>query len=96
MVDKYSRKIISFLAYMIRGFASVLKPHQTVIAESVINVFLDCPVDASSIRKELLVAARHILSTEFRSSFIPFMDVLFNEKLLVGVGVTSRETLRFA
>lgn len=87
-------KIMSFLAYIIRGFATSLKPKQQKIAESVIKLLMDCPSEASSIRKELLVAARHILSTEFREAFIPYIDVMFLEEVLVGNSITSRETLR--
>ena len=87
-------KIMSFLAYIIRGFSHLLKPHQQSIADSIIHLLIDCPQDASSIRKELLVAARHILSTDFRSSFVPYIDLLFREDVMVGRGLTSRETLR--
>ena len=45
-------------------------------------------------RKELLHATRHILSTPFRSHFIPKIELLFNEQVLVGSGLTSHETLR--
>lgn len=45
--------------------------------------------------QELLVATRHILSTDFRSSFIPKIDLLLNEKVLIGTGVTSHDTLRY-
>ena len=40
------------------------------------------------------MAARHILSTDFRAAFIPYIDILFNEDVLIGTGITSRETLR--
>lgn len=42
----------------------------------------------------MLVATRHILSIDFRQSFVPKIDILLNEKVLVGTGVTSHETLR--
>eukprot|EP00158_Paraphelidium_tribonemae_P010007 Partr_v1_DN29030_c0_g2_i1_m58788 putative Transformation transcription domain-associated protein len=87
-------KIMSFLAYIIRGFSGLLKPHQQTIADSIICLLLDCPSEASATRKELLVAARHILSTEFRASFLPYIDLLFREDVLIGDGMTSRETLR--
>lgn len=45
--------------------------------------------------KELLVATRHILSTEFRNSFIDKIELLLDEEVLVGAGVTARETLRY-
>ncbi|CAJ0885247.1 10109_t:CDS:10 [Entrophospora sp. SA101] len=44
--------------------------------------------------QELLVATRHILSTEFRNGFINKLDILLNEKVLIGTGVTAYDTLR--
>jgi transformation/transcription domain-associated protein len=35
-----------------------------------------------------------MLSSEFRTTFVPFIDLLLNEKVLVGAGVTSKESLR--
>ncbi len=46
------------------------------------------------VKQELLVATRHILSTEFREAFINKIDILLDEKVLVGTGVTSHDTLR--
>ncbi|CAO3681372.1 unnamed protein product [Umbelopsis ramanniana] len=87
-------KTMSFLAYILRSYAALLRPHQATIPEFVIRLLKDCPPEASATRKELLVATRHILSTDFRVSFVPKIDVLLNEKVLVSTGVTSHDTLR--
>ncbi|KAI8052219.1 hypothetical protein BDF22DRAFT_743794 [Syncephalis plumigaleata] len=87
-------KTASFLAYILRGYAAQLRQYQAVIPEAIIRLLRDCPPEASSTRKELLVATRHILSTDFRNAFIDHMDILLNEKVLIGTGVTSHETLR--
>ncbi|KXS11669.1 hypothetical protein M427DRAFT_158085 [Gonapodya prolifera JEL478] len=87
-------KTLSFIAYILRNFIQNLKPYQQKIAEGVMALMKDCPPEMSAIRKELLVATRHIWASEFRSSFVPHIDTLLNEKVVVGTGVTSRETLR--
>ncbi|KAI8897674.1 hypothetical protein BC833DRAFT_539959 [Globomyces pollinis-pini] len=87
-------KTVSFLAYILRSFLPIIKPYQDQIAMGVITLMKDCPGDASATRKELLVATRHLWFTEFRSSFISYMELLFNEDILIGTGVTCRETLR--
>ena len=46
--------------------------------------------------QELLVATRHVLSTDFRGAFLSKIDILSNEKVLVGAGITSHETLRLS
>jgi transformation/transcription domain-associated protein len=72
-----------------------LKPYQDVIADSVVTVMMDCPIDDSATRKELLVATRHILYTDFRQPFLKHIDALLSEDVIVGKGLTSRETLRY-
>lgn len=46
--------------------------------------------------KELLIATRHILATDFRSGFVSQIDTLLDEQVLIGSGRTSFETIRFA
>jgi len=87
-------KTLSFLAYMLRGWADHLKPYQDSIPKCVIQLLLNCPSESAGIRKELLIATRHILATEFRNGFISHMDTLLDEKVIVGSGKTSQETLR--
>ncbi|TPX51638.1 hypothetical protein SeMB42_g00090 [Synchytrium endobioticum] len=87
-------KTISFIAYILRSFISILREHQIAIAASVVGLLQDCPPDASATRKELLVAARHLWSTDFREPYIQYIDILLNEEVLVGSGVTCRENLR--
>ncbi|KAI9209824.1 uncharacterized protein BJ171DRAFT_609195 [Polychytrium aggregatum] len=87
-------KTVSFIAYILRSFFSLLRHNMNEIAESVVTLMKDCPPEASATRKELLVATRHIWYTDFRQGFIPYIDILLNEDVLIGTGVTSRETLR--
>lgn len=55
---------------------------------------MDMPQEATGTRKELLVATRHILATDFRTAFVPHLDSLLDERVLVGNGTTSLELLR--
>jgi len=45
--------------------------------------------------QELLVATRHILTSDSRASFVPYIDILLEERVLVGTGISSREALRY-
>ncbi|KAI5963026.1 TRA1 [Candida pseudojiufengensis] len=90
-------KAASFLAYVfIRGYASqFMKPEESqCIPDVILRLLQDCPAELSVARKELLHATRHILSTPFRTQFIPKLELLFDEKILIGDGLTSYETLR--
>lgn len=46
-----------------------MQPYEKQISSSVINLLRSCPADAVATRKELLVATRHILATDFRKGF---------------------------
>ncbi|KNC98645.1 histone acetyltransferase TRA1 [Spizellomyces punctatus DAOM BR117] len=87
-------KTVSFIAYILRSFVPILKPYQQQIADAVVVLMRSCPPDAAATRKELLVATRHIWYTDFRHAFVKHVDILLNEDVLVGSGVTAKETLR--
>lgn len=77
-------KTLSFLTYLLRGYANDMAPYTDRIAASVVHLMQSCPRDALSTRKELLVATRHILATDFRSGFYRRIDSLLDDRVLVG------------
>ena len=81
-------KTLSFLTYLLRTFVSELKPYEDRLADNVIALMTICPRDAISTRKELLVATRHILNSEFRTGFFKHIDAMIDERILMG-GTTS-------
>lgn len=89
-------KATSFLAYVfIRGYAAeYLQNYVGFVPNLIMRLLQDCPSELSSARKELLHATRHILSTNYKKLFLPKIDLLFDERVLIGDGFTSRETLR--
>ena len=86
---------MSFIAYILRSFVSHLRPYQEEISDAVLALMQNCPSDDSVTRKELLVATRHILFTDFRMPFLKHVDLLLDEQVIVGNGLTSKETLRY-
>ncbi|CDH13040.1 uncharacterized protein ZBAI_04826 [Zygosaccharomyces bailii ISA1307] len=89
-------KATSFLAYVfIRGYApEFLQNYVGFIPDLIMRLLQDCPPELSSARKELLHATRHILSTNYKRLFLPKLDYLFDERVLIGTGFTTHETLR--
>ena len=87
-------KTLSFLTYLLRGFSDLMRPYESAIARSVITLMAACPCDATSIRKELLVATRHILATEFRRGFFEHINRLFDEDILIGKDRRCNDLLR--
>lgn len=71
-----------------------MKQFDDAIAKCVISLLQTCPPEAVATRKELLVATRQIIYTDFRKGFHPFIDDLMNERLLLGSGKHAHSTLR--
>jgi transformation/transcription domain-associated protein len=78
-------KTLSFLAYVVRIYQETVNQHCNLLVQGVLGLLTLCPAEVTHQRKELLVAARHILSTELRTKFVPYLDQLFDEKILLGL-----------
>nr|XP_046213072.1 LOW QUALITY PROTEIN: transformation/transcription domain-associated protein [Oncorhynchus gorbuscha] len=87
-------KTLSFLAYIIRIYQDLVGKYSQQMVKGMLQLLTNCPSETAHLRKELLIAAKHILTTDLRSQFIPCMDKLFDESILIGSGYTARETLR--
>ncbi|KAB5555463.1 hypothetical protein PHYPO_G00034550 [Pangasianodon hypophthalmus] len=87
-------KTLSFLAYIIRIYQDLVGKYSQQMVKGMLQLLSNCPPETAHLRKELLIAAKHILTTDLRSQFIPCMDKLFDESILIGSGYTARETLR--
>lgn len=63
-------KMLSFLAYISRGFASIIRPHFSHIPICVIRLLRSCPPDCASARK--VISPYHLqLIIIFRSYWSP-------------------------
>ncbi|KAI4484537.1 hypothetical protein M0804_007103 [Polistes exclamans] len=87
-------KTLSFLAYVIRVYQDVVSQHSTVLVKGILGLFMLCPIEVAHLRKELVIASRHILATDLRNKFIPHMECFFDEDVFIGRGWTTRESLR--
>ncbi|CAI9110926.1 OLC1v1011036C1 [Oldenlandia corymbosa var. corymbosa] len=86
-------KTVSFLTYLLKSFADYIRQHEESICRSIVNLLETCS-DSVSIRKELLVALKHVLGTDFKRGLFPLIDTLLEERVLVGTGRACFESLR--
>lgn len=86
-------KTLSFLTYLLRGFADQMKPYEDRIATNVVSLMTSCPRESIGTRKELMVATRHILATDFRKGFFRHVDSLLDERILMGSHRHSDQTI---
>lgn len=91
-------KTLAFLAYTIKTFSGelmeIIGQYSRTMVEGMFSLLRLCPKEVAHLRKELLVATRHILATDLRVHFIPSIELLFDEDLLLGRGYTTHESLR--
>jgi transformation/transcription domain-associated protein len=87
-------KFLSFLAYIIRIYQDLVSQYAPNMVQGMLALLRNCPQEVAHLRRELLIAARHILATDLRNCFVPCIDQLFDENLLVGTGWTTRDTVR--
>lgn len=91
-------KTLAFLAYTIKTFSGglmeIIESHAKTLVDGMFSLLRLCLKESAHLRKELLVATRHILATNLRTHFIPSIELLFDEDLLLGRGYTTHESLR--
>lgn len=90
-------KTLAFLAYTIKtfgGLMEIIESHAKTLVDGMFSLLRLCLKESAHLRKELLVATRHILATNLRTHFIPSIELLFDEDLLLGRGYTTHESLR--
>uniref|UniRef100_A0AAR5Q8F1 FAT domain-containing protein n=1 Tax=Dendroctonus ponderosae TaxID=77166 RepID=A0AAR5Q8F1_DENPD len=87
-------KTLSFMAYIIKSYIEVVKNHADSLVQGMLELLSLCPMEVSHLRRELLIAARHILATDLRTKFVPYIERLFDEDVLLGRGWTTHESLR--
>ncbi|CAL4066669.1 unnamed protein product, partial [Meganyctiphanes norvegica] len=87
-------KTLSFLAYILKIYQEVVAQHSPKLVSGMLTLLALCPNEVAHLRKELLIATKHILALELRNRFVPHIDKLFDESLLFGRGWTAHETLR--
>ena len=69
---------------MLRIYQEQVAIHSNLMVEGMLSLLTICPHEVAHVRKELLIAARHILQTDLRIKFVPKMEKLFDENILLG------------
>jgi transformation/transcription domain-associated protein len=88
-------KMVSSLAYIVRALGEQSESYGDTLIVSSLRILQDCPANAIVARKDLMIVMRHLMGTPYRRALLGQLDKLFNERVLLGTGVGSQETLRF-
>lgn len=59
-------KTLSFLAYIIKIYEEHVQVHSELMVKGMLGLLKLCPMEVAHLRRELLIAARHILATDLR------------------------------
>ena len=84
----------TFLARLRGG--EILKPFDQAIAKSCVRLLKSIPVDNIYLRRDLILGIRAYIqhSPEAAGWFVPFVDDLFDDAIVVGIGKSAYEILR--
>ncbi|TFK43492.1 hypothetical protein BDQ12DRAFT_731508 [Crucibulum laeve] len=89
-------KMLSYLAYVMRFSGEPDDSYGETLILSALRILQDCPANGIALRKELMVVFRHLMGTPHRRALFNHLDKLFDERVLLGTGVGSKEMLRAA
>ena len=67
-----------------RIYQEQVSNHSSLMVKGMLSLLTICPHEVAHLRKELLIAARHILATDLRVKFVPYMEKLFDENIVLG------------
>ncbi|GAA5937574.1 hypothetical protein JCM10213_008398 [Rhodosporidiobolus nylandii] len=87
-------KTMSFLAYIHRVSNTALSAYLNVLPEIAVRLMKDCPSEAVAMKRDLIIATRHILQSDLRTAFLSQIDTLLDEHVLTGNSITGHENLR--
>ncbi|KII95163.1 hypothetical protein PLICRDRAFT_693420 [Plicaturopsis crispa FD-325 SS-3] len=87
-------RMVSYLAYVMRGLGEPYQHYGDTLIVASLRILQDCPANAISSRRDLMIVLRHLMGTPNRTALVGQLDKLFSERVLLGTGVGSRETLR--
>lgn len=85
-------KTLTFVTFLLSRYGEQMKPYEDNLATNVLNLFQMCPREAIATRKDLLLALRHIFATDFRSGFFKHIDLLLDDRVLIGKHKQSEHT----
>lgn len=61
-------KTLSFMAYIIKMYQDLVVTHSNQLVTGMISLLGSCPMEVANLRRELLIATRHIMATDLRFS----------------------------
>ncbi|KAH8118563.1 FAT-domain-containing protein [Phellopilus nigrolimitatus] len=90
-------KLINFVTFLLRTQPEAYGRDNRGDDISVycVRLLQDCPIHMSVHRKELTVVLRHQVASPYRRAFLPHIEKLLYERVLVGAIVGIQETTRY-
>ncbi|KAL6768445.1 hypothetical protein ACKKBF_B39155 [Auxenochlorella protothecoides x Auxenochlorella symbiontica] len=88
-------KMLAFLTVMARpaNLQAAMLEHRDAVCAALVRVMTTVP-EVAGIRKELMIAVRNLLATKLRPGLLASMDVLLDERVLMGTSRACIESVR--
>ncbi|KAL0949509.1 hypothetical protein HGRIS_009561 [Hohenbuehelia grisea] len=87
-------KMVSYMAYIMRWGGEQYASYGEPVIGVALRILQDCPEHGITMRKDLMVVFRHLMATSHRRALLNQLDKLFDERVLLGTAVSSKELLR--
>ncbi|KAI0921097.1 hypothetical protein AcW2_006184 [Taiwanofungus camphoratus] len=87
-------KVLSYLAYVLRGLGEQYDSEGETLILAALRILQDCPSMAVVARKDLMIVFKHLLNTPHRRALLPHIDKLCDDRVVLGSGEGSKETIR--
>lgn len=89
-----SRQGISFTSYIVRTRQGPGSPLLESLATIIVRLLQDLSPDQIHTRRELLAGLRTITASEARAALTPYIDLLIQERVVLGDGLGSADSVR--
>ena len=85
-------KSLTFVSYIIRAHSDFMRQHESAIVRSLHSLVLRCPDDSTSIRKDLLISLKALVSSDLKKALFVYINDIINEEFLLGLGGPVRQS----
>ncbi|KAJ3121303.1 hypothetical protein HK098_003792 [Nowakowskiella sp. JEL0407] len=87
-------KTMSFISHLHKTAPEFIRPYAETLTKAIVSLFKDCPPECNNLKRDILQSARSFWGSDLRRYFLPYIDELLNEDVLVGPGLTCKDSLR--
>lgn len=87
-------KSFNFISFAVRTHYDYMRQFEQPVIRSLHQLFFRCPDDAQSLRKELILSFKYIVSTDMKKSMFAYVNDIIDEQFMLGPNCPKNAYLR--